>query len=343
MVVPNVSAHVQSRVCDDGLIVRDEASGIEHTLTGVTRGVFERIQAGEARPAIVDMLASDPFVGPLRASDVYDLVIADLSDRRLVRRRPSGSSLASVATRAVPRSYPWYDSPWLGRWMGARDLAAVEDVDVAAELLSQAAPLRTELDFGTHDLGQVADSTLLANTREVVESLDPVATKSYESDSFGRVLLHNHPYFNDLHQAFLPLACEAAGEELEPSYNFLSLYTSRGVCAPHMDAPSAKYTLDLCIDQSDPWPIHISQVVPWPEDWDDPGDDWAERIRSSPDLEFQSYVLEPGQAIFFAGSSQWHYRDVYQTADDGICHLIFLHFIPKGTREFVRLFDPYLV
>ena len=31
-----------------------------------------------------------------------------------------------------------------------------------------------------------------------------------------------------------------------------------------MDAPDAKWTLDLCNEQSDAWPIHFSRIMPWP-------------------------------------------------------------------------------
>jgi hypothetical protein len=54
---------------------------------------------------------------------------------------------------------------------------------------------------------------------------------------------------------------DLVGEEVEPSYNFLSLYTRMGIFEPHLDAPSAKWTLDICIDQSEPWPIYFSQIT----------------------------------------------------------------------------------
>ena len=61
--------------------------------------------------------------------------------------------------------------------------------------------------------------------------------------------------------------------------------------------------------------------------------------------------MEPGQAILFSGSSQWHYRDAMPAlSTKSSCDLLFLHFIPRGTRELLnplkwaRLFDiPELV
>ena len=61
--------------------------------------------------------------------------------------------------------------------------------------------------------------------------------------------------------------------------------------------------------------------------------------------------MAPGQAILFSGSSQWHYRDAMPALNtQSSCDLLFLHFIPCGTRELLnplnwaRLFDsPELV
>ncbi|MBA3948835.1 MAG: hypothetical protein H0X44_02695 [Acidobacteria bacterium] len=106
-----------------------------------------------------------------------------------------------------------------------------------------------------------------------------------------------------------------------------------------MDAPDAKWTLDLCVAQSAPWPIHFSQVVPWPEDEAPPADDsraWVESVKSSPSLRFQPVVLEPGEAVIFSGSSQWHYRDRMPPGNGRqFCDLLFFHYIPAGTRDLV--------
>ena len=129
------------------------------------------------------------------------------------------------------------------------------------------------------------------------------------------------------------------GEPVEASYNFLSLYTSRGECAVHMDAPEAKYTLDLCVDQGAPWPIYFSKVQPWPEPltevWRNV--EWENNIKRSSVQEFIPYSLEPGQAVIFSGSSQWHYRNpIPVTGEKRFCTLLFFHFIPKGTAELIK-------
>jgi len=106
-----------------------------------------------------------------------------------------------------------------------------------------------------------------------------------------------------------------------------------------MDAPQAKWTLDLCIDQAAPWPIYFSEVQPWPdsvaEAWRNEG--WENTIKQSRSLEFIPFTLQPGQAVIFSGSSQWHYRDPMPDASGKqFSTLLFFHFIPKGTAELVR-------
>lgn len=101
--------------------------------------------------------------------------------------------------------------------------------------------------------------------------------------------------------------------------------------------PRAKWTLDLCIDQSDVWPIHFSEIVPWPEDFSYKGDDWQAHVKQSRDLHFTSYGLQPNEAVLFSGSSQWHYRDnLTNVTTGGFCNLLFFHYLPKGMREIVR-------
>ena len=135
----------------------------------------------------------------------------------------------------------------------------------------------------------------------------------------------------------MPQVSAWVGEVVEPSYNFLSLYNNLGVCKPHMDAPSAKWTVDYCISQSEPWPIHFSQIVPWPEDWQDTGDDWADRIKRDPQHQFCTQVLQEGQAVVFGGSSQWHYRDrIARSQRNNFCTLAFFHFVPKGLRPLIN-------
>jgi len=160
----------------------------------------------------------------------------------------------------------------------------------------------------------------------------------HEIKDFGRIVLHDNPVFTEMQQGLVRTMSDLVGEPVEPSYNFLSMYTQLGVCEPHLDAPSAKWTLDICLRQSEPWPIHISQIIPWPEERLEVCSDWQLAIKNDPNLTFESKSLTEGNAIVFSGSSQWHFRDPLpnRPGKKGFCNLLFFHFIPEGTRDLVR-------
>lgn len=233
--------------------------------------------------------------------------------------------------------YPWYDSFWLTKYQRAKDVirrVQPEKLPVFVEALSG---LRTEADFRTKKIREVFDNATMAAIRQTIAAFQLTELELHEVKKFGRFVVHDHPFFTELQNRTIDLVSEAAGEPVEASYNFVSLYKKVGVCAVHMDAPQAKWTLDLCIEQSAPWPIHVSQVVPWPESLTLKEDDWQGAIKESPDYEFTSYNLEPGEAILFSGSSQWHYRDPLRLdGREHFCNLVFFHFVPKGMLEIVR-------
>jgi hypothetical protein len=232
--------------------------------------------------------------------------------------------------------YPWYDSSWLADYARAKRLIDRARPETLPEFVRTFEALRTRPDFEVGELSRVFSHEVLGDIQQAVRELRAAELELHELHNFHRFIVHNHPFISELHQSIVDLASEAAGEPVEPCYNFLSLYTKLGVCPVHMDAPDAKWTLDLCIRQSEPWPIHLSEVVPWPEHSEYAVDNWQELVKQDPDLRFESYSLEPGSAIFFSGSSQWHYRDPRPGGDeDQFCDLVFFHFVPKGMREAV--------
>lgn len=256
-----------------------------------------------------------------------------------------------MSLQRPPRSrrFPWYDSRWLSDYLRAKEIVARERPDQLDAFVRAFDVLRTRPDFTAIHLPRVFDDATLAAIRRTVQTLQPRELELHEGHSFGRFVVHDHPDFTALEQQLTPLVGALVGEAVDASYNFLSLYGRRGVCAPHLDSPNAKWTLDVCIDQTVEWPIAFSQVVPWPEEdlaghW--AGDDWAARVIGSPSLTFTPVTLQPGEAVLFSGSGQWHYRDPIPDAGAGTrCDLLFFHFIPRGARDLVardtwpRLFD----
>ena len=235
-------------------------------------------------------------------------------------------------------TYPWYDSFWLTNYERAKDVIRQVQPEKLPDFVAALSRLKTGADFRTKKIPRLFDEATMASIRQAIAAFQLTDLKLHELKRFGRFLVHDHPFFTELQKRTIDLVSEAAGEAVEASYNFVSLYKKAGVCAVHMDAPQAKWTLDLCIEQSAPWPIHLSQVVPWPEGLTlKEDDDWQRAIKESPDYKFTSYNLEPGEALIFSGSSQWHYRDPLQLdGKEHFCSLVFFHFVPKGMLETVR-------
>ncbi len=217
--------------------------------------------------------------------------------------------------------------------MRARAFIAAQYPARLAEFDATFEILRTPTDFRIKHIHQLFEPAVLAELQQMVNSLKLDETEQHELLTFGRLVVHDQPLLAALQQQLIPSVCQWVGEAVEPSYNFLSLYNNLGTCEPHMDAPSAKWTVDLCISQSAPWPIHFSRILPWPQDWHQQSHDWSSQIRLDPDNRFSTYVLEEGAALVFAGSSQWHYRErIARTHRHNFCNLAFFHFIPKGQR-----------
>ena len=237
--------------------------------------------------------------------------------------------------RVTSKRFPWYDSNWLSHFVEAQHAIRAACPERLDEFLHAFDVLRTPTSFRVTKLSRVYDGAIMDQIKDAVLSFKPTDLEVHEIKRFGRFVVHDLPLFHELQREVVPLMNKIVNEEVEPSYNFLSIYTKLGVCAVHMDAPSAKWTLDLCIDQSGPWPIHFSDVQQWPVDYQ-PGEPWEDTVRHDA-APFTAYTLEPGEAVVFSGSSQWHYREPLPLdGREHRCELLFLHFIPKGTRQLVE-------
>ena len=232
--------------------------------------------------------------------------------------------------------YPWYDSNWLTDYVRVKNYIKQHYREKYPEFFAAFEPLRTRHDFETIKLDNVFDRQTLQDARNIIQNLKSQEREKHEFFSFGRLVVHDLSFFNDLQQSLTDLVSKAVKEPVEPYYNFLSLYNNFGLCQVHMDAPEAKWTLDCCIEQSEPWPIYFSQVQSWPEAFKSRDKNWQEQIINDPNNIFSAYSLEEREGLIFSGSSQWHYRErIPQTTQKSFCHLVFFHYIPKGTREII--------
>lgn len=234
------------------------------------------------------------------------------------------------------RRFPWYDGGWLEHFVDTKAYILEHCPERLPLFLETLAPLRTAPEFEARHLPGLIDATTLAEIQQAMRALRPDELELHEIKRFGRWVVHDNPILTRLQSRMTRLVEEVVGEAIEPSYNFLSLYTRLGRCPLHMDAPLAKWTLDICIDQSEPWPIQFGKVRPWPEEQVFPVPGWEDAVLADNDNRFSSVVMQPGDAIVFAGSSQWHYRDRLASQHaKSHCHLLFFHFIPRGMRDWL--------
>ena len=256
---------------------------------------------------------------------------------------PNPDAVAAKVRPARSSLYRWYDSIWLEKYTLAKAIIKRVKPEALGVFEETLRVFHTRPDFKVKLLEQVLDDEALGKLRHVVKSLKPTDFELHEVHRFKRFVVHDHPLVSELQAALVSLVSDEVGEAVESSYNFLSLYSGMGVCPLHMDSPEAKWTLDLCLNQSEAWPIYFSQVQRWPEidpdvaspEWAE--GDWEEAIKQSAAMNFSSHTMNPGQALLFSGSSQWHYRNAMPSGNvNSFCDLLFFHFIPRGTRSLLR-------
>jgi hypothetical protein len=244
------------------------------------------------------------------------------------------------------RTLAWYDSPWLVQFFEARDIIGRVAPHKLRDFVSSFEVFRVPRDFKPRFVPKFLSDDQLHFIREQIRSIPMARMNLREMRRFGRFIVDDWPAFTALQAELVDRVSELAGEVVEPSYNFLSLYKKTGVCQPHLDEPSAKWTLDICISQSAPWPINLSQVVPWPTSLAELEEFSADALRSDPSITFEQALLMEGDAVVFSGTNQWHYRDALPKGPGRcFCELLFLHYIPRGTsdlvdpRSWARIFD----
>lgn len=246
--------------------------------------------------------------------------------------------LSAISSIRQSSTFNWYDRNFHKRFAAA--ITFLETVrPQAAKVLSEGLePLRTDKSFSTVQLTEILADRDFAEANAVADGFDAwetarSANSGNEIANFGRRLVRNHPFFNKIQARLVDLVSSYAGEEVEPSYNFLSLYGANGRCASHLDSPSAKWTLDICLNQSSGWPISIGRVSDWPLN---STIGLNRDRRTAPDSQFETYTLRRNEALLFSGSAQWHFRKAISGAvKPTFCNLLFLHYTPKSKLSLV--------
>jgi hypothetical protein len=119
-------------------------------------------------------------------------------------------------------------------------------------------------------------------------------------ENFQRIGFPNDPFLRELHHMITGRFSMMIGENVQPSYCYTSMYfKGKGICPEHTDRPQCVYTLDLCVNQNEPWPINVAGA---------------------------DYILNEGDALIYSGTGHRHYRERIQP--DNYCDLLFFHFVP---------------
>ncbi|TNE55632.1 MAG: hypothetical protein EP338_02340 [Bacteroidetes bacterium] len=223
----------------------------------------------------------------------------------------------------------WYDSYWLYSYNIVRHYLREYHPTVLNDFETEFKILEPTKGFTSRFFPQFLSEEQRNLLKQQLQEIKKEHLERHELFEHGRLIVHDHEPFVEFQKSLEPLVSEWVGEEVESSYNFLSLYNNLAVLPTHLDAPLAKWTLDCCIEQSDVWPIYVSESVDWPE-----GDIRKQHVEN---MMYKKHSLNEGDALLFCGSSQWHYRDrISGKGDrDHFCHLIFFHFIPKGSYSLV--------
>jgi hypothetical protein len=240
--------------------------------------------------------------------------------------------LKAAAILRSQEPHHWYDSLFLRAFEAARTFLGEVSPHKVDSFVAGFAPLQPPAGFRQSKVANFLSASEFARVRREVAAIGPQRMELHEVASFGREILHDHPYFRALQNDLLERVSAMAGVTLEPGYTFLSLYGPDGVCGLHMDQPLSMFTLDLCIDQSHEWPIHFSDPIDW-QRVHEFGNRPTVRDLVDAGVGFTSDILRPNEAVLFCGSSQWHYREPF--AQDGFCNLLFLHYFPKGCGALV--------
>ncbi len=231
----------------------------------------------------------------------------------------------------------WYDSIWLRQYFEARDIITKVAPHRLKEFEAAMSVFKADPAFKVKYVTQFLDATKLEELREVIAAIPRDHLELHEVRKFGRLIVHDWPPFTQMQNEITDFVSELAGEQVEPRYNFLSLYSRRGICEPHLDTPSAKWTFDLCISQSEPWPISFTSIIDWPDSPEELVDDWRAVKAGRSSHEVTTLALQEGDALLFTGANQWHWRDQIPGAQArAFCDLLFFHFIPAGTHDLVR-------
>lgn len=156
-------------------------------------------------------------------------------------------------------------------------------------------------------------------TKEELEILDKYCynkldtNKDYkiDHDSFSPAW-YGDPLMNGILDIKLPLVEKESNLKLFPTYAYWRYYVFGGILSKHTDRPACEISVSACIKKHDNWPLVI---------------------------EGESFELEEGDALLYAGCDQKHWRPgVYK--GEGLAQ-VFFHYVNKNGPFIHHAYDKY--
>jgi hypothetical protein len=160
----------------------------------------------------------------------------------------------------------------------------------------------------------------LAALRGALATADP-SVISVHPESGRRLLADsNSPVLAESMATLVPAARELfESKTLVPTYALFAHYQGPEAKLPrHKDSNACTYTIDLCLEQGEPWAIWVID---------------------------QPYTLLEGQALVFYGTAQEHWRNAFPNPATNHVSMIFYHFVEPDHwwctrgREYIRHVD----
>ena len=115
---------------------------------------------------------------------------------------------------------------------------------------------------------------------------------------------------------------EKYGNNFVFKVSYSRIYRKDDFLKIHLDKPIYDLTVSLCIkkESKNPWPLKISKKL-WIGVWD-----WHHKVDRSPwTAEYDSYDLEPGQAVICEGNVYPHWRETLECEEnEGNSYVFFL-------------------
>jgi hypothetical protein len=170
-------------------------------------------------------------------------------------------------------------------------------------------------------------SNMLVMFQKHVEELKKSGSTLTSDNLFNRFTANDDPKFTLFQNKFVaPTLVDLLDWPLKPSYNFLSCYLpGQGECPVHVDRSQCFVTIDVCLNQSRPWPLYVNSSRNFSNNGGNSffKNDIEERERIKQASE--EFIMEPGDALCYSGTNHAHWRK--RIDEDNFCDLIFFHFV----------------